>query len=61
MPDGNVEADAMRNAGSGQGGLTLAAQLKQRGVMTLIVDENSNVGDNWRNRYHQLVLHDCVW
>lgn len=30
-------------------------------VPTLIVDFNDNVGDNWRKRYHQLVLHDPVW
>lgn len=30
-------------------------------VPTLIVDMNDNVGDNWRKRYHQLVLHDPVW
>lgn len=31
------------------------------GIETLIVDQNDRVGDNWRNRYHQLVLHDPVW
>ena len=47
--------------GAGQGGLTLAARLKQLDVSTLIIDRNDRVGDNWRNRYHQLVLHDSVW
>ncbi|KAL8816309.1 MAG: hypothetical protein Q9223_004658 [Gallowayella weberi] len=47
--------------GAGQGGLTIAARLKQLGVATLIIDRNQRVGDNWRNRYHQLVLHDSVW
>ena len=47
--------------GAGQGGLTLAARLKQLDVETLIIDRNRRVGDNWRNRYHQLVLHDSVW
>lgn len=28
---------------------------------TLIVDKVDRVGDSWRNRYHQLVLHDPVW
>ncbi|KAL8678218.1 MAG: hypothetical protein Q9186_005401 [Xanthomendoza sp. 1 TL-2023] len=46
--------------GAGQGGLTIAARLKQLGVATLIVDRNQRIGDNWRNRYHQLVLHDSV-
>lgn len=39
----------------------MAARLKQLGVPTLIVDRNARIGDNWRNRYHQLVLHDSVW
>ncbi|TVY85978.1 putative indole-3-pyruvate monooxygenase, partial [Lachnellula willkommii] len=47
--------------GAGQGGLTPAARLKMLGVSTLIIDRNERVGDNWRNRYHQLVLHDPVW
>ncbi|KPI43444.1 putative indole-3-pyruvate monooxygenase YUCCA3 [Cyphellophora attinorum] len=47
--------------GAGQGGLTVAARLKMLGVDALIVDQNQRVGDNWRNRYHQLVLHDPVW
>lgn len=32
-----------------------------QGVNTLIVDRNDRVGDNWRRRYHHLVLHDPVW
>lgn len=47
--------------GAGQAGLTAHARLKMLNVPTLIVDPNDNVGDNWRNRYHQLVLHDPVW
>lgn len=31
------------------------------GVPTLIVDSCDEIGDNWRNRYHQLVLHDPIW
>lgn len=30
------------------------------GIQTLIIDKNERVGDNWRKRYHQLVLHDRV-
>jgi cation diffusion facilitator CzcD-associated flavoprotein CzcO len=48
-------------AGAGQAGLTAAARLKMLGVDTLVVDRNDRVGDNWRKRYHQLVLHDPVW
>lgn len=47
--------------GAGQGGLTPAARFKMLGVPTLIIDRNERVGDNWRNRYHQLVLHDPIW
>lgn len=31
------------------------------GVDTLMIDANARVGDNWRKRYRQLVLHDPVW
>jgi cation diffusion facilitator CzcD-associated flavoprotein CzcO len=46
--------------GGGQAGLTIAARLKQLQVDTLIVDRESRVGDNWRNRYHALTLHNQV-
>ncbi|SPN98639.1 probable flavin-containing monooxygenase [Cephalotrichum gorgonifer] len=47
--------------GAGQAGLTAAARLKAIGVDTLVIDQNDRIGDNWRKRYHQLVLHDSVW
>lgn len=47
--------------GAGQAGLTAAARLKMLGVEALAIDQNDRVGDNWRKRYHQLVLHDPVW
>lgn len=31
------------------------------GVDNLLIDSEEAVGDNWRRRYHQLVLHDPVW
>lgn len=31
------------------------------GVDALIIDREARVGDNWRNRYKRLVLHDPVW
>jgi len=46
--------------GGGQAGLTIAARLKQLQVDTLIVDRESRIGDNWRNRYHALTLHNQV-
>ncbi|KAF5971307.1 putative flavin-containing protein [Fusarium bulbicola] len=47
--------------GSGQAGLACGARLLQLGIQCLIIDRNSEVGDNWRNRYSRLVLHDPVW
>ncbi|KAK2035442.1 FAD/NAD(P)-binding domain-containing protein [Colletotrichum zoysiae] len=47
--------------GAGQAGLTVAARLKMLNVDALVVDKNERVGDSWRKRYHQLVLHDPVW
>ena len=47
--------------GGGQGGLALAARLKQLGVPTLIVDALQRPGDGWRRRYRSLCLHDPVW
>ncbi|KAJ3794357.1 hypothetical protein GGU11DRAFT_845064 [Lentinula aff. detonsa] len=47
--------------GGGQGGLAVAARLKMLDVSTLIIEKNPRVGDNWRNRYKALCLHDPVW
>ena len=44
--------------GGGQAGLSIAACLTQLGIDTLIVDRGRRIGDNWRNRYHALVLHN---
>lgn len=46
--------------GGGQAGVSTAARLTQLGADALIVDSNDRVGDNWRNRYHALVLHNQV-
>jgi putative flavoprotein involved in K+ transport len=46
--------------GGGQSGLCIAARLKQLQVDTLIVDREARIGDNWRNRYHALTLHNQV-
>ncbi|AYJ51261.1 flavin-containing monooxygenase [Rhodococcus sp. P1Y] len=47
--------------GAGHGGLGLAARLGQVDVSTLVIDRGERIGDNWRNRYRSLVLHDPVW
>ncbi|TPX08091.1 uncharacterized protein E0L32_010291 [Thyridium curvatum] len=55
------EEPAVLILGAGQGGLTSAARFKMLGVPALVVDQEDRVGDNWRRRYRQLVLHDPVW
>ena len=46
--------------GGGHGGVHIAARLKHLGVSTLVVERNARMGDNWRNRYEGLCLHDPV-
>ena len=46
--------------GGGQSGLDLGARLRFLDVPTLIVERNPRVGDQWRNRYQALCLHDPV-
>src|SRR5205807_2638768 len=46
--------------GGGQAGLAIAARLGQLQVDTLIADREPRIGDNWRKRYHALVLHNQV-
>jgi len=47
--------------GGGQGGVALAARLRQLGVPTLVIDRKERPGDIWRSRYKSLCLHDPVW
>ena len=47
--------------GAGQAGLSIAARLTQLGIDTLVVEKNARVGDNWRNRYHALTLHNQIY
>ncbi|KAF8965605.1 FAD/NAD(P)-binding domain-containing protein [Flammula alnicola] len=47
--------------GAGQSGLEIAARLKHLDVSALVVERNARIGDNWRNRYEALCLHDPVW
>jgi flavin-binding monooxygenase-like protein len=46
--------------GAGQAGLSIAARLGQLQVDTLVIDRERRIGDNWRHRYHALVLHNQV-
>ncbi|KAF5371804.1 hypothetical protein D9758_003455 [Tetrapyrgos nigripes] len=47
--------------GGGHNGLEISARLKMLGISSLIVEKNDRIGDNWRNRYRALCLHDPVW
>ncbi|GAA1845468.1 NAD(P)/FAD-dependent oxidoreductase [Pseudonocardia ailaonensis] len=47
--------------GGGQSGLILAARLGLMGVDVLVVERHARIGDNWRERYHSLTLHNEVW
>lgn len=47
--------------GAGQAGLAVAARLQQLNLATLVVDRMPRVGDNWRNRYQSLMLHNQIW
>jgi len=47
--------------GGGQGGIALAARLRQLDVPTLVIEKNARAGDSWRKRYRSLCLHDPVW
>ena len=46
--------------GGGQAGLAIAARLNQLDVDTLVVDRWERIGDNWRQRYHSLALHNQI-
>jgi len=44
--------------GAGHAGLTIAARLAALDVNTLVIDREQRIGDNWRNRYQSLILHN---
>ena len=47
--------------GGGQNGIVLGARLRMLGVPCIIIEKNDKAGDNWRQRYKSLCLHDPVW
>lgn len=47
--------------GGSQCGLGIAACLGRLGLDTLVIDRHERVGDAWRKRYHNLVLHNEVY
>jgi cation diffusion facilitator CzcD-associated flavoprotein CzcO len=46
--------------GAGHSGLMLAARLRQMNVDVLVIERNKRIGDNWRNRYSNLTLHNEI-
>jgi putative flavoprotein involved in K+ transport len=46
--------------GAGHNGLMVAARMIRLGLSVLVVERNARVGDNWRNRYSALALHDPI-
>ncbi len=42
-------------------GIALGSRLRQLGVPALVIDKHPRPGDQWRNRYKSLCLHDPVW
>jgi cation diffusion facilitator CzcD-associated flavoprotein CzcO len=47
--------------GGSQSGLGIAACLNVLGVDTLVIDKHERIGDAWRKRYKNLVLHNEVF
>jgi len=47
--------------GGGQGGIALGARLRQLQIPHVVIDKHPRPGDQWRNRYKSLCLHDPVW
>ncbi|SIS23643.1 flavin-containing monooxygenase [Williamsia sterculiae] len=47
--------------GGGQGGIALGARLRQLDVPSIVIDTHARPGDQWRQRYKSLCLHDPVW
>ncbi len=47
--------------GGGQGGIALAARLRQLDIPALVLDRHERPGDAWRKRYSTLTLQDPVW
>ncbi|KDQ15004.1 hypothetical protein BOTBODRAFT_32004 [Botryobasidium botryosum FD-172 SS1] len=47
--------------GGGQAGLTIAARFAKLDVNALVIENNPRIGDNWRNRYDTLVLHEPIY
>ncbi len=58
---GSTQQPYVLVVGGGQGGIALGSRLRQLGVPALVIDKHPRPGDQWRNRYKSLCLHDPVW
>ena len=58
---GVTEQPYLLVVGGGQGGIGLGARLQQLGIPHIVIDKHPRPGDQWRNRYKSLCLHDPVW
>ncbi len=58
---GSSEQPFVLVVGGDQGGIGLGARLRQLGVPFVVIDKHPRPGDQWRNRYKSLCLHDPVW
>ena len=58
---GTTEQPYVLVVGGGQGGIALGSRLRQLGVPALVIDKHPRPGDQWRNRYKSLCLHDPIW
>lgn len=58
-PPGGEERDPdVLVVGAGHSGLFIATHLARLGIDALIVDTHERIGDNWRERYESLALHN---
>ncbi|KAH7022119.1 hypothetical protein EDB80DRAFT_744724 [Ilyonectria destructans] len=46
--------------GAGHSGIDIGVRLRHLGLLTLIIDRNERVGENWRKRYITLTTHGPV-
>lgn len=58
---GRSEQPFVLVVGGGQGGIGLGARLRQLGISFVVIDKHQRPGDQWRNRYKSVCLHDPVW
>ncbi len=53
----SIEASPVLIVGGGPAGLATAAELRRRGVDSIVVERSQRIGDSWRRHYDRLHLH----